>query len=750
MTRAELVVDGIVQGVGFRPFIYRIASRLELNGWVRNLGGAGVQIVLEGPKKEIDVFIEKLKQDNPPLSEIEELSIDFSEEKNLESFEIKQSSRSKEGTGVIPPDTAMCEKCLDDMRNKESRFYNYWATSCVDCGPRFTVIKNLPYDRETTSMNEFEMCEECKEEYKDPLDRRYHAQTIACPKCGPRVYLEPNQKTQDPIKEAAERLEQNQIVAIKGTGGTHLACKTESKPVEELRERLGRENQPFAIMSPSIEEVRAFAYLNKKEEEIINSIKKPIVVLTKKPSYSLAKEISPGLHTIGVMLPYSGLHHLLFEHIDEPLIMTSANPPGTPMFIENQKIKSGLRDIADSFLLHNRQIVSRCDDSVIRVQGEKTKFLRRSRGYAPSPVSLKIDSEPILALGGELDNTIALYSQNNCYISQYIGDVNGPETFRYLKKSIDHLLNITGIKQPENIVCDLHPQFKTTKYAEELGGPIRVQHHHAHMASILGEKNLDQKIIGIGMDGVGYGSDGKIWGGEVLVSDRGSSKKIGGLSYQEMPGGDLATKYPPRMLAGILYPMDGLKDLLENYRFPYGKQEIDNILKQLDESINVFQTSSTGRFLDAVSALLDVCQKRTYEGEPAMKLEKVARKGEPLDIDLKYHKKDEKKFLDTRDLIIKLLELSEKEKEQDIAATAQQKISEGLSEIAIEAAEQNQIKKVGVSGGVANNSMIVEEIEKKLGENGLELLINNKLPLGDGGISFGQIVTAGARLVNFN
>lgn len=744
MTRAELMVNGIVQGVGFRPFVYRTASEIGLDGWVRNLGGAGVRIVLEGEKKDIETFIDTLKNDNPPLSDVEKVSVNLDKEKGLNGFEIRSSSRDESGSGVIPPDTAMCKKCERDMRNQDSRFYKYWATSCVDCGPRFTVIRQLPYDRKTTSMDEFEMCEDCREDYQNPLDRRHHAQTIACSKCGPKVFLEPG-RSEKPIKQGAERLREGEIVAIKGIGGTHLACQTKKEVVSELRARLNRLNQPFAIMAPSLSKVEEIAYLNDKEKEIMKSIRRPITVLRKKPNHHLPKEVSPGLHTVGVMLPYSGLHHLIFDYIDEPLIMTSANPPGTPMFKDNERIREGLRDIADSFLLHDRKIVSRCDDSVVRVQGEKTKFIRRSRGYAPSPIPLDMDSSSILALGAELDNTIALYEDGNCYISQYLGDIDDPRTFSYLKNSIEHLLDITGIKKPENIVCDLHPRFKTTKYAKELGDPEQVQHHHSHIASVLGERELEEKIVGIAMDGVGYGSDGKIWGGEVLVSDRSRSEKMGGLSYQQMPGGDLATKYPARMIAGILYPVDDLDDFLKDYYFPHGEEEIKNVLHQLDESINVFETSSTGRFLDAVSTMLGVCEKRTYEGEPAMKLEKAALKGNEIDLNLKYVSENNKRFLDTRDLLIKLKELLGEEKKRDIAATAQKKIARALSSIAIEVAEDHGIDKVGVSGGVAYNGMITREIESNLERNDLQLLINTKTPLGDGGVSFGQIVAAGSR-----
>ncbi len=744
MTRAKIKVGGVVQGVGFRPFIYRNASNYGLNGWVRNLGGAGVDIVLEGNKKDIKLFINDLKNQNPPLSKINDISLIWEDEKGLDEFRIKDSSEKGEGTGSIPPDTAMCENCLEDMRNKKSRFYNYWATSCVDCGPRFTVIKKLPYDRKTTSMNEFKICKDCLSEYNDPLDRRYHAQTIACSNCGPKLYLEPG-NPENPIKEAAERIKNGEVLAIKGVGGTHITCSTTFDKVKELRKKLNRPNQPFAIMSPSLEKTKEFALVNEKEKNLLESIRKPIVVLRKKDDFDLTDELSPGLHTIGVMLPYSGLHHLLFDYINEPIVMTSANPPGRPMFIKNKNIRNELNQIVDSFLLHNREIVSRCDDSVLRVQGENKKFIRKSRGYAPSSYSVDLGEKSILGLGAEIDNTVSIYNGKECYISQYIGDIDDLETLKYLKESYRHLIEITGSSEPKKIACDLHPDFKTTKLAKEMGNPIQVQHHHAHIASVLAEKNLDEEIIGIAIDGVGYGGDGNIWGGEVILGDRGDYEKLGGLKYQPMPGGDRATKYPARMLAGIMYPKNNLEDFLKNSSFPYGEQEIINLIKQLNKSINSPQTSSAGRFLDAVSCLLNICQKRTYEGEPAMKLEKIAANGEPRKINLSFKTENGFLVLDTTKLMYKLKEMLKTENKKNIAATAQKALAKGLGEIAIKKANEYGIKKIALSGGVAYNSMISREIKKKIEKNDLEFLMAQETPLGDGGVSFGQVIVAGAR-----
>lgn len=762
--RKRITVNGIVQGVGFRPFVYRIAVRNSLKGSVKNLGDAGVEIIVDGTEADIKHFLRDLEQRKPPLSEIDTLkAVSIEQDGLFTKFEILKSDSGGQGSGTIPPDTATCDECLADVKN-QTRYHGYWATSCVNCGPRFTVIRELPYDRERTSMDEFPMCGDCGKEYTAPLDRRYHAQTIACERCGPKLFFHWSvsafersehrakrraKSSADPIKEAAKALREGMMVAIKGIGGTHLACDaTCEEVVSGMRRRLGRPAQPFALMATE-EMLSKIAKVSRGELEMMRTLRRPITILAKQEGSPLAPSVSPGLHNVGIMLPYSALHHLLFDHIGFPLVMTSANMPGEPMLIDNEEIKRWLKGVADGFLLHNREIVSRCDDSVVRYSGGGWRFLRRSRGWVPAPIEIELDSEPILALGPELDTTIALYVDGKCYISQYIGDIDDVETFEYLKGTIEHMLKITGTKLPKHIACDLHPQFMTTKLAKELGERVtQVQHHHAHIAKVLGEHGLE-RTVGIALDGIGYGADSSIWGGEVLLSSKAEYGRVGGLSRVPMPGGDLATKYPARMVAGILYA-GGLRGaelhnvLKKHAEFRGGSREMEAVIKQLQSGINTVDASSAGRFLDAVSTLLNICSERTYEGEPAMKLESAAVAGDPIDISLEFKHEEGRKVLDVPALFKRLIELKDSHPVADIAATAELSLAKGVAGIAIEVAREEGVNNICLSGGVAYNDMITRIIKEEVERAGLHFYTNEKLPCGDGGISFGQVIVAGS------
>lgn len=779
MQQRRILITGIVQGVGFRPFIYRIAVANALTGSVKNRGDAGVEILVQGEPEQIERFLQDLQTKAPPLAQIVSLKVEPVVKPEIEhsQFVILPSEQGGEGSGTIPPDVAICEECLQDIRTP-TRYQGYWATSCTNCGPRFTVIESLPYDRERTSMIEFPMCEACRKEYTNPLDRRYHAQTIACAQCGPRLFFirgsasknPPSRLSEnpaDPIAETVQALRAGRVVAIKGIGGTHLACDaSREEVVAKLRQRRHRFFQPFAIMATE-EMVSKIARVSPPEWKMLRKWQRPIVVLDRLENAPLAPSVAPGLHNVGIMLPYSGVHELIFAQIDFPLVMTSANMPGEPMLIENEAIVPQLQTVADDFLLHDRRIVARCDDSVVRFSGGGWKLIRRSRGWAPAPIDIPLGCEPILALGAELQNTIALYTDGKCYISQHIGDVDDLETFEFLKEALHHLLAVTGQSVPHRIACDLHPQFLTTTLAYELSDSVvQVQHHHAHIASVMGEHHLE-KAIGIALDGIGYGSDGRIWGGEVLLTTRARFQKIGGLSNVLMPGGDLATKYPARMAAGILYaggiPTTELRTILRNHvRFPHGSKEEAVVLQQLRSRANTFETSSAGRFLDAVSALLGLCEERTYEGEPAMRLESAAVQGTPQEIDLKfvtqpaaelsilsegnhsypYHLR----FLDVPSLFLQLLEMKEQGSPvADIAATAQHALARGLVQIALEAAREHGIPSICLSGGVAYNDFITRTIKQAVEQAGYEFYTNEKVPCGDGGIAFGQVVVAAAR-----
>lgn len=741
--KAEILIQGIVQGVGFRPFIHRLAAKLDLSGSVKNRGDAGVKVLLEGPQESIQKFLDMIPQEKPPLSRIYSLDVEYSEPEGIEGFRILESGGCGSSSGTIPPDTAMCDRCLEDLRNPESRYHGYWGTSCVDCGPRFTVIRGLPYDRPRTSMDDFPMCKGCKGEYRDPQNRRYHAQTIACSKCGPKLFTQTS--SDDPILQTARTLIEGGIAAIKGIGGTHLACNAyDNSVVLRLKHRLRRPYKPLAVMAKDLEMVEEFAKVKKDEREALKSIKRPIVVLNQIPDSPLSKEVAHGLHNVGVMLPYTGVHHLLFDHINFPVVMTSANMPGRPMLIKNDKIISKLKGIADRILLHDRDILARCDDSVVRFSGGVRRFLRRSRGWAPTPIRLDRKGDPVIALGAEFDNTVALFDGENCYVSQFLGDVDDLETLNFLKESIEHLTNITGLEVPDKVACDLHPEFMTSELAKQMSeDPILIQHHHAHLASVLGEKEINE-AIGIAVDGVGYGADGTIWGGEVLHVTPSEFDRIGGLSNMLMPGGDRATKYPARMVAGILYKSQRLSDILSRHvEFPGGDEEQKIVEKQVKSQTNSPRTSSAGRFLDAVSALLDACQERTYEGEPAMKLEALAARGRSLNLRPKLIPANGREVLDVQSLMKDLIELKERgARREDIATTAQICLANGLADIAVNSALDREMNVVALSGGVAYNDAIGRRIKEVVESSGLNFVTNEKLPCGDGGVSFGQIITA--------
>jgi Hydrogenase maturation factor len=474
MRRLRILVEGTVQGVGFRPFVYRIAVRGGLSGYVRNLGEAGVEIEVEGEPSAVESFLLALREEKPPLAEIERLQLQEIPPLGEQGFKILPSRDGGEGAGFIPPDTATCARCLADIDNPRSRFYGYWATSCTDCGPRFTVVEALPYDRPRTAFRDFPMCPDCGRDYRNPLDRRYHAQTIACPYCGPKLsFIAGGQEIPgDPISLAQKALREGKILAIKGLGGTHLACDaTREEVVAELRRRLGRPAQPFALMARE-DQIKLFADPTEGEWELLRSPRRPIVVLPQKPGY-LAASVAPGLHTVGVMLPYSGLHHLLFRELPFPLVMTSANFPGRPMLIENDRILRELSGVADAFLLHNRRIVARCDDSVVRKGPSGPVFLRRSRGWVPEPIAVDLGEEPLLALGGDLNVTFAIYHRKKVFLSQHIGNVEEIETLEFLREALSHFLKLLGLPMPQKIACDLHPNFPSRRLAEELGQAFR-------------------------------------------------------------------------------------------------------------------------------------------------------------------------------------------------------------------------------------------------------------------------------------
>ncbi|UCC28480.1 MAG: carbamoyltransferase HypF [Candidatus Bathyarchaeota archaeon] len=751
--RVEARVRGIVQGVGFRPFIYRIALENRLVGYVRNRGDAYVEIVVDGKERDVRSFLQDLVEKKPPLARIHNVTTKhLKEEKKFRSFTIMKSSEEVELSGsVIPPDIAICNECLDEMGNPKDHRYNYFFITCTNCGPRYTVIKRLPYDRPNTTMHEFAMCDFCQNEYAAPINRRFHAQTVACQRCGPQVYLTSNDGQQinveDPIREASRLLEDGHIVAVKGYGGFHVATSTtKSEPIAKLRTVKHRAGKPFAIMARNLETVRSFAEINTKEAELLTCHVRPIVLLKKSTDYYLSDLIAPSLHNIGVMLPYTGLHYLLFDETEEPaFVMTSANPPNEPIVTNDSRALSQLGNLVDYFLFHNRRIAQRCDDSVIRVHGENISLIRRSRGYAPAPICLRQPEDtPVLGLGAELNTTSCILFKDRAFLSQHLGDVENLETLQFQRDATDHLMRLTNCKI-EAIACDLHPKFTTTILAQELGEELdlpvfQIQHHWAHAAALMAEHSLDE-MISIVCDGYGYGLDGSAWGGEILDCTRKSGfQRLGHLEEQPMVGGDLATRYPLRMMAGILHGTADIEGwLLANCGcFPHGQKEVEIMFQQLGKSL-VPKTTSCGRVLDAVSAVLGICYERTYEGEPAMKLESVALAGRNV-VELKSITREN--VIDTTSLVNEIFNQRNTFSTADLAFSTQSYIARSLALLACEKAKQLGVDVVGFSGGVAYNEHITSIIRRAVKEHGLRFVAHELVPPGDGGLSFGQALAA--------
>jgi hydrogenase maturation protein HypF len=718
----KIFVQGIVQGVGFRPYIYRKAKEHGLIGSVKNIGN-GVEIIINDKD-----FIQKLT-DLPPLAKISNYSItEIKSKKHVTNFLILKSKLS-EGETELPSDIFLCQDCLQELRDSTNRRHNYYFITCTNCGPRFTLIEDYPYDRPFTSMNQFKMCPQCQKEYSDPFNRRYHAQTIACKHCGPKLCLLINKKDvtsesdMETIRKASDLIKSGEIISIKGVGGFHTCSLCDNNIVGKIRELFHRPHKPYALMVKDMEMAETIGVLSKKEKELLQSPQRPIVVLKKrkKDSFDNVSE----LDTIGVMLPYTALHYLLFDYINEPLVMTSCNIPGEPVSI--------VETMGKYFLTHERSIINRCDDSVLKVIDDTVFFLRRSRGYTPIPVMIPIECQDTVAVGAELNNTICTVKKNKCYLSQYIGDTSKYETYEFFKDTISRFIHLSRLK-PRLVVCDCHPSYNSTMYAEELAKKydtriIQIQHHKAHVASVAAEYGITD-YIGIAADGLGYGDDGGLWGGEIFSVRKGNIfTRVGHLEEQPQLGGDSATMYPKKMLFGILSKILTEKEILKLNIFDEKESRI--YFKILYNSYNVQHTTSTGRILDAISALLGFCETRTYDGRPAMILESMATTPLPLDPVLSLvHGKT---ILMTTPLFEYLLK--NKDDKGKLAATAQLYIAKGLFQMARTAVKKKDVPIV-FSGGVAYNRMISAFMLKH------GVLVNRELPAGDGGICYGQAYLA--------
>ena len=750
--RAAISISGTVQGVGFRPFVYRTAKQYGLNGFVRNRADAIVEIQVEGDKTRIENFVVSLKNTHPPLAKLDSFHVEYVESVNeFSDFTILDSSVERTQSGsVIPPDIAICEDCLQELHSADNRRRHYFFITCTNCGPRFTTITAVPYDRPNTTMRQFPMCADCRLEYTNPLDRRFHAQTIACQTCGPKVGLLDDHgnaiETGDAILLASKLLAEGRILAIKGNGGFHLSASAiKDEPVQRLRRNKERRRKPFAIMAQDLAAVSEFAEINDHEQEILQSYIRPIVLLRKRNPFSLSTQISPELNTVGVMLPYSGLHCLIFGNTTlSALVMTSANAPSQPIITDNNDAVSKLAETVDYFLVHDRDIAQRADDSVVRFLDRTPVLIRRSRGYAPAPILLP---NPIrtraIGFGAELNVASCMILGDHAFLTQHIGDIETIETSRFLEDAVEHLSRLIGFT-PEVIACDLHPKFTTTKIAsalsERLGVPLRrIQHHHAHVGSLMAEHGVNE-IVGIVCDGFGLGSDGSAWGGEILNCYEREFKRAAHLEQQPMVGGDLATRFPARMVAGILRKEPAIVEWLEAHasQFPHGSDEVQTILHQLKNGEYIW-TSSCGRVLDAVAAILCLSFERSYEGEPAMRLEATAYGGrDRLELDPQL----DLPTIGTTKLVQSIYDSIACYSAADLAYSAESYLAHSLANAAIRIAEESGVKTIGFSGGVALNEHIATSIRKFISRAGFNFVSNISVPPGDGGISLGQAYLA--------
>jgi len=743
LTGKRIRVFGVVQGVGFRPFIYRLAKEYNLKGWVLNTSSS-VEIEVEGEKESIERFISDIKTKAPPVARIERIEVEDSVPNNYRDFLIKES-KEESGYQLISPDIAVCEDCLRELFNPKDRRYRYPFINCTNCGPRFTIIRDIPYDRKNTTMDKFRMCKDCEREYNDPLNRRFHAQPNACPICGPRLWIE-GLKAEGPIEETARLLKEGFIVAIKGLGGFHLACDaTNDNAVKLLRERKKRGYKPFALMMKDLNTIKMYCYVTPEEEKVLTSPQAPIVLLKIKDLGDISKSVAPNNKYLGVMLPYTPVHHMLLREVSKPLVMTSGNLSEEPICQDNEEALNRLKGIADYFLLNDRDIYSRYDDSVVFVFDGKPQLIRRARGYAPSPVKIPFKIKQTLACGGELKNTFCLTRDNYAFISQHIGDLENIETLEHFINTIELYKRLFRI-EPQVVACDLHPDYLSTRYALQFEGTlpvIRVQHHYAHIVSCMGENSITEPVIGISLDGSGYGLDGNIWGGEVLIADYDGFIRKAHLEYLPMPGGELAIRRPYRLTIGYLFKLFGkIPDLPFLNAVP--EEEIRIIKEQVEKGINTPFTSSMGRLFDAVSSLLDICQEATYEGQPAIELEMMSK---DIEDDEYYSWEIEKEngifILRVKKLFEGLLSDIDVLPVSIISTKFHNTVARMMLDVTLLIREETKIDKVALSGGCFQNRRLLNRLVRLLREKDFKVYTHNQVPCNDGGLSLGQAIIGG-------
>src|SRR5271157_2177758 len=755
LVRKAIEVSGIVQGVGFRPYIYRLAGERQLTGSICNTA-AGVSIEVQGPPAAVDDFLARLPAEAPPLARITDITVHEIPCNGDLDFRIIATHRGEPVSTLISPDVAVCADCLREMFDSADRRYRYPFINCTNCGPRFTIVRNIPYDRPFTSMAAFRMCSACQAEYDDPSNRRFHAQPNACWTCGPQVELwdlvGKRVEAADPIAETVTRLQRGDVVAIKGLGGFHLACDaTNADAVRTLRERKRRVEKPFAVMVPDIGAAERFCEVDEAARQLLLSPQRPIVLTLRRKDTAIADEVAPFNRYLGVFLPYTPLHHLLFSEGNfSALVMTSANMSEEPICIANDEAVRRLQKLADCFLVHNREILLRCDDSVTRVSGGRSRQLRRSRGFVPVPVFLSEEVPSVLAVGGELKNTICLTKGRHAFLSQHIGDLENAESYSFFEEAIEHLQRILEIT-PVAIAYDLHPSYFSTGWALAQSGlpQIGVQHHHAHIASCMAENHLDGQVIGIALDGTGYGTDGRIWGGEVLLADYSGFERAAHLAYVPLPGGEATIREPWRMAVAYLVRHFGCDFVRE---LPFAKsvppKNLNVLFRMVEQGINSPLTSSCGRLFDAVAALAGIRREVNYEAQAAIELEMaIGSSRDESAYPFELIADGEGWTIDTRGLFEALLhDLGHDVPVADISRRFHNGLVEMLCEVAGRLRQRSGLERICLSGGTFQNVYLFERLCDRLGRHNFQVFTHSEVPAGDGGLSLGQALVAARTL----
>ncbi|HET7928928.1 MAG TPA: carbamoyltransferase HypF [Actinomycetota bacterium] len=740
----EIEVRGVVQGVGFRPFVWRLAEDGGLTGWVRNRSGV-VEILVEGVAPALDAFCSALETRAPALARVDSVTWRDAAPSGFETFDVDESVVGSGGERLVSTDAATCRNCLQELFDPNDRRFRYPFINCTDCGPRFTIIEALPYDRERTSMRAFPMCPDCAREYRDPADRRFHAEPIACPACGPRLLLvdglgEP--LAGDPIERAARLLADGGIVALKGLGGFHLACDaTDESAVAVLRERKRRPDKPFAVMVADLDVAAERFDLNGHEMTELSSSRAPIVLVRDRGT--LAPSVAPGHRRQGAMLPMTPVHHLLLREVGAPLVMTSGNRSDEPICIENREALERLADIADAFLVHDREIVARYDDSVERVWRGRGLVVRRARSRAPTPLPLAREVVPTLGTGAELHGAFCLAAGRRAFLSQHIGDLVTEEAMASYGSAIERYERLFGL-DPQLVAHDLHPDFLSSRFAQELSVPsVAVQHHHAHVVSVMAEHGLDGRVIGVAFDGFGLGTDGTAWGGEFLVCDVASADRAGHLRAVSLPGGDAAVRQPWRMAlahaddAGVV---DEASTLLE-----VPADQADLVLRQVRSPGAATTTSSVGRLFDAVAAVAGLVDVATYEGHPAMLLEQVAEGGATREYGFDVGLEDGAIVVDTRPMFVAVVrDLLRGRPVGEVAGRFHRTMAAATLEVCRVIRGGTGLGRVCLSGGVFNNDLLTSDLVARLETSGFEAYLPQEAPVGDGGIALGQVLVANA------